>query len=110
MDDSFEYVRPNGDLLTKQAFIDWFSTKGYGSTAAPIAPADAAAPSGGDAGGSSSTSGRSCMWLDQYSERQLAPGVWLARYMELHQPFAGARLSLFFLADDIPLLLLVVLG
>ena len=27
------------------------------------------------------------MWIDRYSERQLAEGLWLARYVELHQVF-----------------------
>jgi hypothetical protein len=38
-----------------------------------------------------SGTGRYCIWLDRYQERQLAQGLWLARYMELHQPFAGGR-------------------
>lgn len=29
------------------------------------------------------------MWVDRWSEKELAPGVWLVRYMELHQPFVG---------------------
>lgn len=89
MDDSFEYVHPSGNIMTKQAFVEWFSTEGYGHTAS--AATATASPSSGDAAATGSGSSRYCMWLDRYSERQLAPGVWLARYMELHQPFAGAR-------------------
>ena len=38
---------------------------------------------------SASSTSRYCMWMDRYGERQLAPGVWLARFKELHQPYAG---------------------
>jgi hypothetical protein len=74
IDSTFEYVHPSGSIMSRQAFADWFATQGYGCHSA-------AAPDGG----------RYAMWLDRYAERQLAPGVWLVRYMELHQPFAGAR-------------------
>ncbi|EFN54028.1 hypothetical protein CHLNCDRAFT_53400 [Chlorella variabilis] len=89
MDDSFEYVHPSGNIMTKQAFVEWFSTEGYGHTAS--AATATASPSSGDAAATGSGSSRYCMWLDRYSERQLAPGVWLARYMELHQPFAAGK-------------------
>lgn len=76
IDAAFEYVHPSGAIMLRQAFADWFATQGYGCHLA-------AAPD----------AGRYAMWLDRFSERELAPGVWVVRYMELHQPFAGERPS-----------------
>lgn len=89
--------------MSRRQLTDWFASEGYaccagGSKAAATgAGGGAAAPgtagvspgagtgSGSEAGGS----GRLAMWVDRYSERQLAPGLWLARWMELYQPFVG---------------------
>ncbi len=57
-----------------------------GASAAEQAEAPAAP---GEAAGGDSSSGRARMWVDRWSEKELAPGVWLVRYMELHQPFVG---------------------
>lgn len=63
------------------------SGAGGGRSAGGATAAQAAEPATPGAGASSS--GRARMWVDRWSERELAPGVWLVRYMELHQPFMG---------------------
>ncbi|KAI3431372.1 hypothetical protein D9Q98_004427 [Chlorella vulgaris] len=90
LDPSFEYVHPSGTIMNRAAFVDWFATQGYGCHSGSAAAAAAADPTTGG-GGDAASSGRHCMWLDRYSERQLAPGVWLARYLEQHQPFAAGK-------------------
>lgn len=87
LDEGFEYVTPTGVVQTRADLLAWLADAGYGSKATAGAPA---APSAAGGGGGGAAASRTRMWVDRWSERQLAPGVWLARYMELHQPFAGA--------------------
>jgi hypothetical protein len=76
--------------MGRQAFADLVASKVYGSQVAKAQAAAAGDGSGEPAGShSSSSTSRYCMWMDRYGERQLAPGVWLARFKELHQPYAG---------------------
>ena len=77
-------MQPTGMVLPRAAFLAWLTDAGYGSKATAGAPASPGGGGGGGGGGA-----RARMWADRWSERELAPGVWLARYMELHQPFAG---------------------
>lgn len=107
-EDDFEYVHSSGALMSRRQLSDWFTSEGYaccagGSKAAAGGGEAAPAPgtaglslgAGTGAGSESGGSGRLAMWVDRYSERQLAPGLWLVRWMELYQPFAGeARLRL----------------
>lgn len=104
LDPSFEYVHPSGTIMNRAAFVDWFATQGYGCHSGSAAAAAAADPTTGG-GGDAASSGRHCMWLDRYSERQLAPGVWLARYLEQHQPFAGVWCLLCFACKRMRVLL-----
>ncbi|KAL4440460.1 hypothetical protein ABPG75_003461 [Micractinium tetrahymenae] len=109
-EEDFEYVHSSGQLMTRRDLTDWFASEGYaccagGSKAAaaaggdrgaapvPAAPGTAGVSPGAGTGSGSeaSGSGRLCMWVDRYSERQLAQGVWLARWMELYQPFVAGK-------------------
>jgi len=96
-EEDFEYVQTSGDVLSWRQLADWFAGEGYACCCRPGAAAGTAGGAGGgegaasasSGGGSTSSTSRLYMWLDQYTERQLAPGMWLARWMELYQPFAG---------------------
>lgn len=107
LEEGFEYVQPDGTVQSRREFLGWLATQGYGSKV-PVSTTSAAGGSGagggtavpasggggGRAGASNSDSCRARMWVDGWSERELAPGVWLARYMELHQPFVGTLLGM----------------
>lgn len=72
------------------------SGAGGGRSAGGTAAEQAAAPAPPAEAGGASGSGRARMWIDRWTERELAPGVWLVRYMELHQPFVGEFVFLCF--------------
>lgn len=111
LDSDFEYVQPTGAILGRQELVDWLTSQGYGSKALPSSSSHAAGGSGAGGGrsaggtaaeqaaalaspaeaGGASGSGRARMWIDRWTERELAPGVWLVRYMELHQPFVAGE-------------------
>ena len=99
LDDGFEYVQPVGAVQSRAELLAWLTEHGYASKAvvsgrgggdAGAGAAGGASGQAGAGGSAPSTSGRTAMWADRWSERELAPGVWLARYLEQHQPFIGA--------------------
>lgn len=86
---SFEYVHSSGMLMDRCQLTEWFHTEGHaccaGSGSATAADSEAGDKAGEEAGGN----GRLYMWVDRYKEFQVAHGRWLARWMELYQPFEG---------------------
>ena len=110
--ENFELVGPGGIVTSRRDLLKWFKEKGRGSRVAaiagraaalstdPLAPetsqgllsaamASAETPSTptGMEPLSPADSGRFRIWIDCFSERELAPGLWLVRYKELQQRF-----------------------
>ncbi|PSC72019.1 Sucrose-phosphatase 2 [Micractinium conductrix] len=97
--EKFEYVGASGTVQSRAQLAEWLTDKGHGCTAAGVASALAAAPpavaeaakAAAKAGAEPGAHSRMGGWLDRYSERQLTHGLWLARWMELWQPFAAGK-------------------
>eukprot|EP00887_Chlorella_sp_A99_P002358 scaffold10.g2358.t1 len=87
----FDYVRPSGaSMLTRKQFIAWFRDDAHGSARAQAGEPQAPAPA--EAEGTDADAGpRLRIWVDRYSERELADGVWLVRYTVAQQPFAAGK-------------------
>jgi sucrose-6-phosphatase len=93
LEDGFEIVAPSGAVSTREELLTWLRTRGWGSRSlhrlSPRAAAGllAAELSEDGIGGGGEGGGEFRIWIDAYSERQLAPGVWLVRYRESQQRF-----------------------
>lgn len=101
----FEHVTVDGAVMRREEYLQWWSGSRYGCQAdqrasapdprtqpandAPTTEQDGAeAPAAGTGGGLHGFR----VWLDRMNVWEVAPGVWAARYVELHQPFtAGAH-------------------
>lgn len=110
--ENFELVGPGGIVTSRRDLLKWFKEKGRGSRVAsvagraaalsldPLAPetsqgllaaamASAETPSTptGMEPLSPADHGRFRIWIDSFTERQLAPDLWLVRYKEIQQRF-----------------------
>lgn len=100
----FELLDPGGSVITRQQLLTWFREKARGSkggVAALLAPpsADPLTLRGSLGGGGSLAAAQAAegeaaaaaakfrIWIDRYSEREVAPGVWVVRYQEVQQRF-----------------------
>jgi sucrose-6F-phosphate phosphohydrolase len=121
MGEGFELVGPGGTVTSGADLLRWFRDKGRGSRGPgagaaahsddPLAPALRGSLQGGGGGsgvvgtptsadsvdgggafeGGGAGGGLHRIWIDRYADHEVAPGVWVARYMELQQRFPPAE-------------------
>ncbi|GAB4813979.1 hypothetical protein N2152v2_001025 [Parachlorella kessleri] len=100
----YEHVTSDGTLLSREQLLAWWREGRYGCEgnqrctapdprSQPPNDAPAVEEEGGDPGVKpASSTHRYRVWLDRFNAREVGPGLWLARYVEVHQPFtAGAH-------------------
>ena len=100
LEDGFEMVSPSGGMCSRSDLLTWLEDRGWGSRVARANTGGGSLLSAelsedrvysGPVGNLDTQSGVAFrIWVDQYQEREMAPGVFLVTYRELQQRFASS--------------------
>ena len=103
LDEDFEMIPPSGNTCSRQEFLKWLEEKGWGSrvvrtrsTVESLLSAELSEErvlSGSNTAMNLPTSTDFRIWIDQFTEKKLAPGLYLVTYRELQQRFTPPKES-----------------